>query len=246
MSDYEIWTLFAFILGTILGSFANVIIYRLPRQESIVFPRSRCIQCQSLIPFFLNIPIFSWLFLRGCCKKCGSKISLRYPIVEFLMGLSFSALFYFYGWSFSTLEYFIFSFGLITASFIDLDCMILPDRFTLSGILIGLIGALINFDRSFEEAFWGFLVGGGFLFAVSYFYLLLRNEEGMGGGDIKLMAWIGSVCGVKSILFVTVTSSFIGLVFGTLYLLKSKKSLRTGIPFGPYLSFSALIYLLIF
>ena len=161
------------------------------------------------------------------------------------MGLCFSSLFYCYGWTFFTLEYCIFSFGLITASFIDLDHMILPDRLTLPGIMIGLIGAFINPDRSFFDALIGVFVGGGILWAVSYFYFIVRKIEGMGGGDIKLLAWIGAVCGLQSILFVIVVSSFIGLIVGCFYVFQSNDGLKTNIPFGPYLSLAALMFLVL-
>lgn len=244
MSEHEVWTFFAFVFGTLWGSFGNVVIVRMPKNENLVFPRSHCTKCQTSIPWHLNIPIFSWILLKGRCQKCKQKFSIRYPIVEFLMGLCFASLFYCYGWSFFTFEYFIFSFGLITASFIDIDHMILPDRLTLSGIVIGLIGAFINPDRSFLDAFWGVFVGGGFLLAISYFYWIVRKMEGMGGGDIKLIAWIGSVCGLQSILFVIIVSSLIGLVVGSFYIFQSKKGLKTSIPFGPYLSLAALIFLI--
>ena len=244
MSESEIFTILAFLFGSLWGSFANVVIVRLPEGESVVSPRSHCPGCKNMIPWYLNIPIFSWILLRGRCAECKIKISARYPIVEFLMGVSFAALFHRYGWTISTIEYFLFSFGVITASFIDLDHMILPDRFTLSGIVIGLLGAWINPDRDFIDAMLGALIGGGFLLAIAYFYFLIRRIEGMGGGDIKLLGWIGAVCGLHSLLFVVLASSVIGLLFGLIYMVKSKDGLKTGIPFGPYLSLAAILYLL--
>ncbi len=244
MSEDIVLTSFVFWFGAIWGSFANVVIVRLPKEESVVSPRSHCPNCQKPIPWYLNIPIFSWVLLRGRCRECKHAISIRYPIVEFLMGFFFAALFYRYGWSFSTLEYMVFAFALVTSSFIDLDHMILPDRFTLSGIVLGLLGAAINPDRAFLDAFLGVFLGGGFLLAIAYFYYVFRKVEGMGGGDIKLLAWIGAVCGIQSILFVVLASSVLGLVVGSLYMLKSKDGLQTGIPFGPYLSLAALVYLI--
>lgn len=235
---------FVFWFGAIWGSFANVIIYRLPLEQSVVTPRSRCPHCQKPIPWYLNIPIFSWILLRGKCRVCGCKISIRYPIVELLMGVFFAAIYARYGMSYSTIEYLIFVFCLVTASFIDFDHMILPDRFTLSGIVIGLLGAWLNPERGFLDAFIGVLLGGGILLAIAYFYYVFRKIEGMGGGDIKLLAWIGAVCGMQSIFFVMIASSLIGMVVGLFYIFKSKDGLKTGIPFGPYLSLAAIIYLL--
>ncbi len=244
MNDHWSLTAFAFWFGAIWGSFANVVIVRLPLGKSVVTPRSRCPQCQSAIPWYLNIPIFSWVLLRGRCHNCKKKISIRYPIVEFTMGLFFASLFYRYGWSFSTFEYWLFAFALITSSFIDLDHMILPDRFTLSGIVIGLVGAYFNPDRVFLQALLGVFVGGGLLLGIAAFYLYVRKIEGMGGGDIKLLAWIGAVCGLKSLPFVLLASSLFGILFGLVYMFRSDDGLKTGFPFGPCLALAALIYLL--
>ncbi len=244
MSEHELYTIFAFWFGAIWGSFANVVIVRLPKNENVAVPRSHCPKCKDSIPWYLNIPIVSWMVLRGKCRKCKDRISVRYPIVEFLMGFFFAAIYYRYGWSISTLEYIIFTFFVVTSSFIDLDHMILPDRFTLSGIVIGLIGAAINPDRAFLDAFLGVLIGGGFLLGVAYLYFAVRKIEGMGGGDIKLLGWIGAVCGIQSILFVILASSMLGLLIGGTYLLVAKGNLKTGIPFGPYLALAALIYIL--
>lgn len=244
MNEEFLLTAVAFWFGAIWGSFANVVIVRLPNNQSVVRPRSFCPQCKKSIPWFLNIPIFSWVLLRGKCRECKKKIPIRYPIVEFVMGVFFAAIFHQYGFSISTVEYLVFAFAVITSSFIDLDHMILPDRFTLSGIVIGLVGAAINPDRNFLDAFLGVFLGGGFLLAIAYFYYVFRKVEGMGGGDIKLLAWIGAVCGLQSILFVVLASSILGLLVGVFYMISSKEGLKTGIPFGPYLSLAALIYIL--
>lgn len=234
---------FMFVFGAIFGSFSNVVILRLPKGESVVSPPSRCGSCGKLVKWFDNIPIFSWFILRGKCRHCGTKFSLRYPLVEFLMGLSFVAAFYFIGWNWYLLEVLIFLFGLITVSFIDIDHFILPDVFTLSGIVIGLVGAAVNPTRSFWDALTGVLIGGGFLWAVAYFYFVFRKEEGMGGGDIKLLAWMGAVLGWKAIPFIILSASIIGTAGGAITALKSSKGMKTVIPFGPYLALGAVIYL---
>lgn len=241
LTSYWLFVFFAF--GAIWGSFANVVIYRWPRNESVVRPRSHCGKCGKPVPWFLNIPIISWFVLRGRCFYCKEKFSFRYPLVEFLMGLAFAMVFHFYGWSWFTIEALIFVFGLITASFIDFDHYLLPDVFTLSGIVLGLLGAAINPEREFLPSLYGVLLGGGFLWAIAYFYFVLRKEEGMGGGDIKLLAWIGAVLGWKAIPFVIISSSLIGTVFGLALAARQAKGLKTVIPFGPYLSLGALIYL---
>jgi len=195
------------------------------------------------VQWYDNIPIFSWFILRGKCRKCQAPFSFRYPFVEFLMGLSFALAFYFIGWNWFLLEVLIFLFGLITSSFIDIDHYILPDVFTLSGIVIGLVGALANPDRSFVDSFLGVLLGGGFLWAIAYFYFVIRKQEGMGGGDIKLLAWIGAVLGWKAIPFVIIASSLVGTVGGLVTAVRAKEGMQSVIPFGPYLALGAVLYL---
>lgn len=234
-----------FLFGAIWGSFANVVIYRMPLGQSVVRPRSKCPKCQQPIYWYDNIPIFSWLYLRGKCRRCANPISIRYPLVEFIMGTVFSLALYFVGWHLYLIEILIFLFSLITVVFIDIDHFILPDKFTLSGIVIGLAGALLNpFDeRTFLDSILGVVLGGGFLWAIAYFYYVFRKEEGMGGGDIKLIAWIGAVLGWKAVPFVIVSSSIIGAIAGGIAALKSDKGMKTVIPFGPYLGLGAVIYL---
>lgn len=233
-----------FIFGVLWGSFANVVIFRLPQGKSVVVPRSACPKCSTLIAWYDNVPILSWLLLRGKCRKCKATISWRYPLVEFIMGLLFCLAFIKVGWSWLLLEYLVFFFGLVTVSFIDFDHMILPDRFTLSGIVIGLIGAALNPEREFLSALLGVLLGGGFLWAVAYLYLVLRKQDGMGGGDIKLLGWIGAVLGVKSIPFVILFSSITGSIVGIAWSFKVKQGMKTSIPFGPYLALAAIVYAL--
>jgi leader peptidase (prepilin peptidase)/N-methyltransferase len=235
---------FVFILGLLWGSFGNVVIYRLPEKLSVVTPRSRCPKCLTQIAWYDNIPVLSWLILRGKCRACGARISVRYPLVELLTGIVLAAIFHKYGYQWITLEYLIFAWSLIVVSMIDLDHMILPDVFTLSGIVIGLVGAAVNPERSFPEALIGVLVGGGFLWAIAYFYLLLRKEEGMGGGDIKLLAWMGAVLGWTSIPFIVLVSSVLGSLVGLVLAMRSKAGLKSVIPFGPYLALAALLFIL--
>lgn len=240
--DFQV-SVFLFLFGAILGSFANVIILRLPAGESIVKPRSRCPKCKTQINWYDNIPILSWILLRAKCRSCDEKISWRYPLVEFIMGLSFVLAFHFIGWQWYLIEVLIFLFALITACFIDIDHYLLPDVFTLSGIVIGLVGAALNPERSFVDSILGVLLGGGFLWAIAYFYYVIRKEEGMGGGDIKLLAWIGAIVGWKAIPFVIIASSLTGTLGGALVALRASKGMKAVIPFGPYLALGAVLYL---
>lgn len=232
-----------FVLGACMGSFSNVIIYRLPQGQSLM-GRSYCYGCQQVIRWYRNIPILSWFLLRGRCANCGHRFSIRYPLVEFLMAALFAAVIWYYGWAWLTLEYLILVFGLVTASFIDLDHMILPDEITLGGLCVALIGAALNPEREFLEALLGCVFGGGILWLVAYIYFVFTGREGLGGGDIKLLAWLGAVLGWQSIPFIILSSSVVGAVIGLLASRKTKDGLKTMIPFGPFLAMGAVLYLL--
>ena len=245
MSDTELLGIPLFLLGAILGSFANVVIYRMPRGESVVAPGSHCYACKTPIRWYHNVPIFAWFFLRGKCAKCGAKFSIRYAIVELVMALLFLWAGLALGPTWTLIEALIFIFCVVTASVIDIDHMILPDKFTLSGIVIGLVGAALNPERGFWDAAIGAAAGFGVLWAIAYLYYAFRNREGMGGGDIKLLGWIGAVLGWKAIPVVILASSLIGSVFGILLALRSKEGMNFAIPFGPYLAGAALLYLLL-
>lgn len=235
--------IFFFLIGAIFGSFANVVIYRWPLGLSVVRPRSHCFQCKVQVKWYDNIPIFSWFILKGQCRNCHASFSFRYTFVELLMGILFALVFYFHGFSINTIEYCVFIFSLVTASFIDIDHFLLPDVLTLSGIIIGLVGSFFNPERTILDSFLGVIAGGGFLWAVAYFYFVFRKEEGMGGGDIKLLAWIGAVLGLKAIPFVILTSTIFGSIFGIILSRKNRNGLKTVIPFGPYLALGALIHI---
>lgn len=248
-----------------MGSFGNVVIYRMPLGKSVVRPGSTCGSCHKPIKFRHNIPILGWFLLRGRCANCKAKYSIRYSMVELLTACLFAVAWTKFGWSWTLLEALIFIFSLVVVSFIDLDHMILPDKFTLSGIVIGLLGALANPDRPFSDAAYGVVLGGGFLWAIAYFYFLIRKREGMGGGDIKLLAWIGAVLGWKAIPFVILAASVFGSIVGvaTVLWVRSRASAKSpvesadgttesdeepppfAIPFGPFLATAALVYLLV-
>jgi len=235
---------FALIIGLLLGSFANVVILRLPKGESVVKPRSHCPGCKKMVVWYDNIPVVSWLILRARCRSCGIKISWRYPLVELITATVFALIVATYGVSWTTLEYLIFAWSLVVVSFIDIDHFILPDVFTLSGILIGLAGALLNSERGFWPSLGGVLLGGGFLWLIAYLYLLVRREEGMGGGDIKLLAWMGAVLGWTAVPFIIIVASILGSILGLMLTFRSKAGLKSVIPFGPYLAFAAILYIL--
>lgn len=244
MDNFEFYfsATFVFILGSIFGSFGNVLIYRMPFERTLG-GRSQCNSCNKVIPWHNNIPIFSYIFLKGKCSQCQTPFSWRYPLVEFLGGILWLTVFCFYGLSWLTLEYFILTFGLLVGSFIDLDHMILPDEITLGGCALGLIGAFLNPERPFIDSFYGFLFGGGVLWVVAYVYYVFTGREGLGGGDIKLLAWIGSLLGWKAIPFVILSSSVSGSLVGLAVSAKSKDKLKAVIPFGPFIALGALLYM---
>ncbi len=236
-----------FFAGAFFGSFANVLIYRTLRQIQSGEPlklwgRSRCPRCQKAIPAYLNVPIFSWFFLRGRGNCCKGRISLRYPLIELLMACLFAGLFLQIGWKWFLPEALALAFMLVTASAIDWDSMILPDVFTISGILIGLLGGILNPERAVWDSLFGILFGGGILWLVAVIYRLIRNQEGLGGGDVKLLAWIGAVLGWRAIPFIVIVSCFAGALAGGILTLRGKGGgFQTKIPFGPYLAGGALL-----
>ncbi len=235
---------FSMLLGAVIGSFLNVVILRLPKDDtSIVFPASHCPQCRHNLRWYENIPIISYLVLQGKCSHCHKKISLQYPLVEMLNGLLFGAVYSQFGVCFTTLGYMLFCSGLVTIIWIDIYHQIIPDRISLPGILVGFLFSLINTQVFWLDSLIGILAGGGVLWLVAVLYSLLRNQEGMGGGDIKLLAMIGAFLGYQSLLFVIFASSVTGSIIGVIMLSQKKEGKNTRIPFGPFLSFSALTFL---
>lgn len=237
--------IFVFAFGTIIGSFLNVIIYRLPRDMSVVFPSSHCTKCGHKLRWYENIPIISYILLKGKCNKCKTSISLRYPIVEILTGLFASFAYLKWGISTDFAFNFVFLVLVIVISFIDLDFKIIPDELNLIGFLSGLIYSIIRTDFSIIDALLGSFVGAGFLFTIAYLYLKFRGIEGLGMGDVKLLAFFGSYLGWFGSLFVIFVGSVLGVIFGlTLaYLYRTKDKTKFEIPFGPYLSIAGILYL---
>ena len=232
-----------FIFGTCIGSFLNVCIYRIPESKSIVHPRSMCPSCGSLIRFYDNIPIFSFLVLRAKCRHCSAPISFRYPAIEFISGLFAMGVFIKYGLSFEALIYFTFIATLLVITFIDIDHQIIPDVISLPGIPVFFVASLALPDISIVDSILGILVGGGSLFLVAWLYHLLTRKEGMGGGDIKLLAMMGAVIGWKGVLFTIFTASAVGTLAGILVILKTGKTMKLKIPFGPFLAIGAIAYI---
>lgn len=239
------YELIVFLFGLLFGSFANVLILRIPDGESIVTPRSHCPQCDTPLRWYELVPVFSFIFLRAKCSTCHKKISWRYPLVELINGILFVLVYRQFGFTFSFFEYCLFVYCLLVVSVIDLDHYILPDVFTLSGIVIGLAGAAFSPDRTVLDSIFGLFLGGGILWALAALYTLIRKEEGLGGGDIKLMAWIGAVLGWQPVPIILLAASIFGSCVGLLVARKSNQGMKTMIPFGPFLALGAVLQLIV-
>lgn len=240
-----VFTAPAALFGALVGSFLNVVIFRLPGEgESIVFPGSHCPRCQTPLHWYENIPILSYLVLRGRCRTCKVHISLQYPIVEAAMALLSALLMHRFSPSFEFALYFLFVAALLVIIFIDIHHQIIPDSISLPAIPIGFAGAFLNDQVTWQQSGLGILLGGGALYAVAFGYYLFTRREGMGGGDIKLLAMIGAFLGWQSLLYVIFASSLTGSLVGIFAMVRQRKGGQTRIPFGPFLALGAISYLL--
>jgi len=233
---------FVFIFGACIGSFLNVCIHRIPKGISLLHPSSQCPTCRTPIRFYDNLPILSFLFLKRRCRSCNAMISYRYPLVEFLTGLLAVSIGIRYGISLEGFIFFLFAAALLTVTFIDIDHQMIPDRITLPGILGGLAAAAVLPEMRLIDSLLGILAGGGVLLAVALLYHAITRKEGMGGGDIKLLAMIGAMTGWTGVLFTVFIASVFGALVGAMIMLKTETGLKTAVPFGPFLSLGALAY----
>jgi leader peptidase (prepilin peptidase)/N-methyltransferase len=232
-----------FIFGAIVGSFLNVVILRLPEeQESIIFPASHCPKCQTPLSWYDNIPVLSFLLLRGSCRYCNETISWQYPIIEAVMGLLSVALKVQFPWLLFAV-YFAFTASLLVIIVIDFRYQIIPDVISLPGIVVGFACSFFNPHLNWLDSGLGILFGGGSFYLLALVYYLLTKRMGMGGGDIKLLAMIGAFLGWQSLPFVIFSSSLFGTIVGIGAMIKQKKGGKTVIPYGPFLAISALLYL---
>ncbi|MBN2255861.1 MAG: prepilin peptidase [Deltaproteobacteria bacterium] len=231
------------VFGSIVGSFLNVCIYRIPGDRSIILPRSYCPHCGQTIKFYDNIPVLSYLMLMGRCRTCKARISLQYPAVELITASLSAILFWRYGLSLQYLATFVFTCSLIVITFIDLEHQIIPDVITLPGIPLFFLAAVFIMKLRLIDVVLGIIIGGGILYLIAFAYELLRKTEGMGGGDIKLLAMIGAFLGWQSLWFIVMVSSILGAVIGITAMVIQKEDMKYAIPFGPFLSVGAVSYL---
>ncbi len=241
--DYLPFNILAFVLGAIVGSFLNVVIYRLPAKKSIVKPTSSCPSCGTLIKPWHNIPILSYIVLGGKCAYCGARISPRYPLVELITALFCLATFRRFGFQPIFFVEFAFICLLIAITFIDLDTMTIPDVLSLPGIVFAFLGSVLTGMLTWKASLIGLLAGGGSFWLLSFLYYVIRGKEGLGGGDVKLMAMIGAYTAWPGVLFTVLFASLAGSIVGIGMMFRKKEGLATMLPFGPFLAMGAICYL---
>jgi len=239
-----------FIFGLIIGSFLNVCIYRIPRDESIVFPGSRCVSCKKPINWYDNVPLLSYVLLRGKCRSCRANISPRYFVVEFISALCFLILFMHFEFNYMFWIYSLLVFSLIVVTFIDLEFQIIPDRISLVGIFVGILLSIIfpglqnasTWKTAFLNSIIGAAVGGGLIYLTGVLGQLAFKKESMGGGDVKLMAMIGAFLGWKMAILIFFLAPFFGAPIGIYVKLVKKEDI---IPYGPYISLASFVAMIL-
>lgn len=237
-------TVGALAFGSVIGSFLNVCIHRLPRGESLVFPGSHCPRCGAQIRWHDNVPILSYMFLRGRCRDCQGRIAPRYPLVEAISALLCLWILARYGLSMTSAIYYLLVCALVVVAFIDLDHQIIPDLITYPGIPAGVAASFLLPEITLKDSLVGLLLGGGILLGVALLFRWIRKKEGMGMGDVKLLAMIGAFLGWKAVVLTLLLSSFVGALVGYAALRLSGKGVGQPIPYGPFLVLGALAYLL--
>ncbi len=238
--------LFVAVAGLVLGSFFNVVIYRLPRGLSLMRPPSSCPGCGVRIKPYDNVPVLSYLVLRGKCRQCGRKISAIYPAVEALTALGFVLVYINSGRALG-LEFFagcVFTGALIVLGFIDYSHQILPDAITLPGLVLALVYSFFRNDLTFRGALVGAVVGAGFLLFVYGAYYLIRKKEGLGMGDVTMLLMIGATLGLMRTLLTLILGSFVGALVGVYVILRRGKDFQFALPFGTFLAPAAFVSLL--
>ncbi|MBZ0113730.1 MAG: A24 family peptidase [Thermoanaerobaculia bacterium] len=235
--------LYLAVSGLLIGSYLNVVIHRLPREQSTVLPRSRCPHCGGVIRAYDNIPLISYLILRGHCRHCRAAISWRYPLIEGLTAICFVLSFEVFGVSWKTPMAILFCCLLIALAGIDAEHYILPDRITLPGAVVGLAIAFVAPWITWQQSALGILLGGGLLWAVAELWVRLRKVEGLGLGDVKMLAMVGAFLGWEGVVVTLFLGSLTGSLVGVTLMLRHRMNLSSRLPFGVFLSLGALIAL---
>lgn len=244
---------FIFIFGTIIGSFLNVCIFRIPLEQSIAFPPSHCMNCGKKLKWYDMFPIISWLILKGKCRFCGSKISYRYPLVEFVTGIIFLAIYLKYGFTFETIKFCVFASLIIVIGLIDMDT---TDVYT-STIIFGIVSAafliiigyvLFKMNLNVKISTFNYILGGaigaGFILLIMLFARIVFKTQGMGSGDTEICLVCGLFLGIENVIFMLFLSVIVGGIIGILLILFGKKKKTDYIPFGPFIALSSIISIL--
>ena len=229
-----------FAVGLVMGSFLNVCIYRLPRKESVAWPPSHCTRCARRLSWFENVPVVSWAVLRGRCRTCGMSIGSVYPTVEIVTGLVFAGAFLVYGWTPLLAVRLLFACAMIVLFVIDLQHRILPNAITIPGIAAGLAFSLV-LPPGWSAALLGAVLGGGVLFAIAEGYYRLRGVEGLGMGDVKMLAMIGAFLGWQLTLVTLILASFSGSLIGVGLIAARRGNMQAALPFGTFLAMGAAL-----
>ena len=247
MPSYLQLGIIVFIYGLCIGSFLNVCIFRIPESMSLIRPPSTCPRCKAKIKSYDNIPVLSYILLGGKCRTCRIPISIRYPLIELFTGIMWYLTYARFGISIDFFIYIAFISVLIVITFIDIDLQIIPDIISLPGIPLFFILALFLPNQSLMDAalkaLFGVLAGGGSLLFIALSYKFITKKDGMGLGDVKLLAMIGALIGFKGVLFTIFASSALGTVIGLCVMIVTRNNMKLAIPFGPFLSAGAVIYL---
>jgi leader peptidase (prepilin peptidase)/N-methyltransferase len=228
------------VLGACVGSFLNVCIYRLPRHESLMWPGSRCTRCARALSWYENIPVASWMALRGRCRTCREPVSWMYPAVEIVTALTFLSGYLLYGLTPIGAVRVLFACALIVLFVTDLQHKILPNAITVPGIVVGFVFSLF-LPPGWRDSLIGIVVGGGTLFAIAEAYYRFRGQEGLGMGDVKLLGMIGAFLGWKLVLLTLVFASFVGSLAGGILIASGRGNMKYALPFGTFLAVGALV-----
>jgi leader peptidase (prepilin peptidase)/N-methyltransferase len=228
------------LLGLAVGSFLNVCIHRLPRGQSLNTPPSRCPSCEYRLRWSDNIPVLSYVFLGGRCRQCRAKISIRYPVVELITMALFLIHGLVFGWSAILIPRLVFACAMVVLFAIDLEHHLLPDVITLPGIVVGLIASTV-LPPGIIDALIGVVIGGGVLWLIGEAYFRFSGHEGMGGGDVKMLAMIGAFLGWKLVLVTLVLSSVLGSIIGVIVIAARKGGMKYALPYGTFLALGALV-----
>jgi len=249
---YIYLTSLVFFFGACVGSFLNVCIYRIPRDESVVTPRSHCPNCNTMIAWYDNLPVISYFKLGAKCRHCKKGISPRYVLVEILVAFLFTLVWFRFGIDVRTPIYWLMVGGLVLGTFVDFEHMIIPDRVSIGGIIIGLVlsffvPSLHGQDTMINGLIYGAIgaaVGFGILWFVGILGKLIFKKDAMGFGDVKLLGAIGAFLGWQAVLFTILLSSLVGATVGIVFIIAKSREMQSRIPYGPYLALGAVVWIL--